>query len=161
MKVMQKIAAVACSTALVCSMGAGVAMAAAINGSATSNTLPAGVSKGDTTEFSNGSTYAVNSSTKATVSYSAPKSTTIKTAVLRTTVHGFKVTGITKTAFKGCKNLKTVKVESSKVSASSVKAAIMQYTYTKKNVKTIKVPKSQLAKYQKAFKGTGIKVKAI
>lgn len=161
MKVMQKIAAVACSTALACSMGCGVAFAASYNGSATSDTLPAGVEKGDTTEYSNGSVYAVNSSTKATVSYSAPKSKTIKTAILRESVHGFRVTGITKTAFKGCKNIKTIKVESAKVSASSVKAAVMNYSYTKKSVKTIKVQKSQLKAFQKAFKGTGITIKAI
>lgn len=154
MKVMQKIAAVACSTALACSMGAGVALAA---GSYTPGTMPEEVVKGDVVNVNNGSKYVGVGTDK--VAYSQPKSTTISTARIRATANGVPVTSIKSTAFKGCTKLKTVRVESSKVSAASVKAAVMKYKTVKKSVKTIKVKtKSQLKAFKKAFVGTGIKV---
>lgn len=154
MKVMQKIAAVACSAALACSMGCGVALAA---GSFNSGTMPEEIVKGDVVNVNNGSKYVGVGTDK--VAYSQPKSTTITTAKIRATANGVPVTSISKTAFKGCKKIKTVRVESSKVSAASVKAAVTKYSYVKKSVKTIKVKtKAQLKAYKKAFKGTGIKI---
>ncbi|MGN0038284.1 MAG: hypothetical protein ACI36Y_03990 [Coriobacteriales bacterium] len=156
MKVVQKIAAVACSTALACSMGAGMALAA---GSYTPSTMPDTVVAGDIVHISNGATYVGVGTNK--VAYTTPKSTTIKTANIRATANGVPVTTISATAFKGCTKLKTVKVNSTKVTAKSVLAAINKYKKVKKSVTTIKVKKSQLAKFQKVFKGTGIKIKVL
>ena len=157
MKLMQKIVAVACSAALAASMTCGVAFAA---GSYTPGTMPDEVEKGDVVNVNNGSKYVGVGTDK--VAYSQPKSTTITTARVRATANGVPVTSIKSTAFKGCTNLKTVRIESSKVSAKSVKAAVMKYKSVKKTVKTIKVKtKKQLAAYQKAFKGTGIKIKLL
>ena len=147
MKVMQKIAAVACSAALACSMGCGVAFA----GSFTSETMPDTVVKGDVVTIGNGAKYEATA--KNQVVYTTPKSTKISTAIIRTTANGVPVVSISKNAFKGCTKLKTVKVQSTKVSAKAVKAAVKGT-----NVKTIKVKKSQLKAYKKAFKGTGIKI---
>ena len=146
-----KITATLCAAALAMSMGAGAAFAA---GSYTADTMPNHVAKGDVVNISNGAKYVAVGKDK--VNYNTPKSKTITTAIIRTKANGITVVGINAKAFKGCNALKTVKVKTSKVAAKDVKKAVKG---TK--VKTIKVKKSMVSAYKKAFKGTGISIKAL
>ena len=73
---------------------------------------------------------------------------------------GKEVKSIGKSAFAGCKKLKTLRVESTKLTKFTIKGCLKG-----SSVKTVKVPKSKLGAYKKLFTkkicGKKVKVKGI
>ena len=151
MKKIQKIVAVACSAALACSMGCGVAFAA---GSATTNTTPDSVQAGDTIEEDTAE-YTVTSAT--TVSYTKTTDKTVTTIVIPNKVGDMTVTGVEAGALAKVKATKLI-VKAKKVPASDIKAALM----ANGSIKVVKIAKKKTAKKVKKWaKGKGITVKVL
>lgn len=138
--------------------------------------------KGKTLKDSKGATYKVTSAKvkNPTVTYVKPKKNTKKVSIPATiTVKGvtYKVTAISKDAFKnnkkvtqvtigsnvasigknafyGCKNLKKITVKTTKLTKKNVGRNAFKGIHKKA---TIQVPKKKLSSYKKILKSTGIK----